>query len=81
MKEVFHEDFSAGCMVRGGDRTAASVASLIALPQPDESFGDADVNTLFKVSDLAPVPLPAATWLLLGGLGVLRVAARGKHAA
>ena len=62
MKEVFHEDFSAGCMVRGGDRTAASAASVIALPQPDESFGDAGVNTLFKVSDLVPGPLPAAAW-------------------
>jgi hypothetical protein len=31
--------------------------------------------------DVAPVPLPAAAWLLLGGMGVLGAASRRKRAA
>lgn len=35
----------------------------------------------FKVTNLAPVPLPAAAWLLIGGVGVLAAASRRRRAA
>jgi hypothetical protein len=43
--------------------------------------GAALVSITVDDPTLAPIPLPAAAWLLMGGLGALGAVARRKRAA
>lgn len=43
-----------------------------------DSRGFASIFLDVETVEVAPIPLPAAAWLLLGGLGALRVAARRR---
>ena len=47
----------------------------------DSSKSDMDYDDMWVKMDVAPVPLPAATWLLLGGIGGLGAASRKRWAA
>jgi len=47
----------------------------------DASTSDMDYDDMWVKMDVAPVPLPAAAWLLLGGIGVLGAASRRKRTA
>ena len=47
----------------------------------DSSRSDKDYDDMWVKMDVAPVPLPAAAWLLLGGIGALGAASRRKRTA
>lgn len=58
---------------------ALSDTSLYALFN-DSATSDRDYDDMWVKMDVAPVPLPAAAWLLIGGIGALGAASRRKRA-
>jgi len=68
-----HPNFSGGGALMFGYRARFNINGSLASTSVTNFFTD-NVNY-----DLAPVPLPAAAWLLVSGVGALGALARKKH--
>lgn len=78
----------AGTFANGGTQGSYGSIALFALSDTsyyalfnDSSTSDMDYDDMWVKMEVAPVPLPAAAWLLLGGIGALGAASRRKRAA
>jgi hypothetical protein len=78
---AFANDGTAQGTVRPAFRTIFNTGRSVIVGSDDSGAGpDKDYDDLVARIDVAPVPLPAAAWLLVAGLGGLGLAARRRPA-